>query len=237
MRVELIYCGSKEYESGFVPKHHMYWFNNSDKYVPLATRISHELIDHCDKAENGTIENELAAIGGMLWRTENYGLLQSYFFNKEEILSKDLHTTFHDGEYWLDRSNHAKNVRFRDKKEEQALDSLIDNALGLCEETIYNEENENFDDEDDSYNTPWGMVNAEREHIIKWIKFGYKRAQRKYEYRKLDAYTIQMWAERMDREFEKFAAGRHFQEGDKVIVITSPVNSDIQFKYIKQEWN
>lgn len=234
MRVELIYCSSDEFEAGFVPKQHMYWFNNSSSYVPLATQISHELIDHCG-VENGTIKDELAAIGSFLWRTENYGLLPVSFFNKEERLSQSLHSTFQDSDYYFDLSNRAKRVRFRDKEEEQKLDSLLDDALGLCEETVYNEESANYEDEDSDYGTPWGIISLEREHIVNWIKFGYRRAQRKYE-KKFDAYTIQMWAERIDREFEKFTRGGDFQEGDKIIITTSPESSELKFEYIEMEW-
>lgn len=51
---------------GFVPECYSVWHSNGG-YIPVRY-LSHDLLDHTQTPENGTLEEEFLAIGAMIWR-------------------------------------------------------------------------------------------------------------------------------------------------------------------------
>lgn len=201
---------------GLVPEHNLEWAEDYDsKYIPGISAIAHDLFDHCGKRETGTIEDELAAIGGLLFRTEFYR-----FYDVENRLVSfraDIASSMIQSDWRHLRSCPYKvRVNPEDMKEIKYLVMGIKNRLKKEYEDCH------FVDSEVSFKEWWSLNKVD---MINWIRYGFRRSQKKY---KIDNYSFFRLSEKLDGEFENFFS-QYSDEIEKDPKFTADLKID--FKY------
>lgn len=181
---------------GLVPSQNLDWAQSSNSlYIPGVTRIAHDLLDHCGKKETGSLEEELAALGGYMWRSEFY--LMDENRDRFTTFFTDLLTTFSDS-MWQHVRKCPYKVRVKpdDMREINTLIMRIKERFGAYYEAAKNNDEH---DMDISFREWWGL---NKKDIIDWIRYGFRRSQKKYPFK--DSYDFFQFSKKFDKEFEEF---------------------------------
>ena len=154
-------------EIGFVPESCETFYNDSDSYV-VGTAIGHDILDHMPN-ETGTLEQELCALGSVIWR--GYKDLRG--------LGSDLQSTFSDAA----RNGNGEACACPESKVEHAVQWSLDYVWDdLCESLQKYPQDFGLDDDAEEEEEEardldklWNKTN-----LLHWLSFGYRRAQTRY---------------------------------------------------------
>lgn len=147
-------------ELGFLPESNRSFFEASEYYI-ISANIGHDVIDHMPD-EQGTLEQELLALGGVLWRMA---------YTSPKGFMSDLQNTFRDaGRPAISCPQVVENVVIENKVDMVWPD--LEQSLEDCPD--------DFGYFDDDAEIPALDELWNRQNLTAWLSMGYARAASRY---------------------------------------------------------
>ncbi|HNC58620.1 MAG TPA: hypothetical protein PLP33_24545 [Leptospiraceae bacterium] len=214
---------------GLVPEIYYDWYESTQGknggYMP-ALILGHDLVDHGSK-ESGSLENELKAIGSLMWRTDMFCNQLGFYIPPQERVKAILIEIINDAHElnnysFPDVSVPPKVCRF-DKDEIEEISNVFNQAWNNFVEYFlksFDTWNESEEKEEKDYFLQW--CEDSKKNVLNWIIYGFWYASRK-RYAGHDSYHIQRLCRLIDEETEKVTNGLNEEDLGKKFMFSYSV--------------
>lgn len=209
-------------ESGFTGLTPL-WIQNANP----TSAIAHDILEHRNVEIGSAVTAELQAIGALLAIRLEQGVFPAANFNNSELLANPIFEVLQDAT--RDDIPLTPAPKTRALGDDYAwAEQLIQAAIPQAFEMSARESN------DDEYDLErLGVLKTQVEHIVSWLRIGYRHALQRYA--EVDLYTLgNSVFKAINQASQRLVDSEYLQEGTEVTVTVDVRNRNVNFRAFGQ---